>query len=181
VSDGHGESASNGRTNAGLRECGGYHAGEWGTIEAIGFRSTRLRTLEGHLITIPDNSLIEQSIHNFESRPSIRRRFRLGLPYGTPPDAPEEALAILRDVLDGHESTPEDAPPRVEFEEFGESMLSVFVQYNYEPPDFYEALAFGTRINLQICRRFEAAVLGLRREGGGLRVDPCIPPTWDGF
>ena len=67
------------------------YKGDWGHIEKIGFRSTKFRTLTGHLVTIPNDELIKESVHNVGARPWIRRRFRLGLTYDTPPDKIEES------------------------------------------------------------------------------------------
>lgn len=133
------------------------HEDNWGRIEDIGFRSTRLRTLEGHLITIPNSKLIDDDIHNAGARPSIRRRFRLGLPYSTPPAKVEEAMEIIRDILHGHRGQPDDAPPHVAFEAYGTYELTLLVQYNFEPADYWKALEFDSEVNLEIMRRFESA------------------------
>lgn len=132
----------------------------WGTVERIGFRSTRVRLLEGHLLTVPNTRIIDEVAHNVSARPSIRRRFRLGLEYTAPPEDVERALEILREIVD-HDHQPEDEPSRVELEAFGASTLRVFVQYHYQPPDFYEALAFDTKVNLEILRRFEEAGIAI--------------------
>lgn len=130
---------------------------EWGNIEDIGFRSTRLRTLRGHLITIPNNELINTAVTNVGARPTIRRRFRLGLTYETSPDKVRAAIDIIADILGDHEGMPEDRPPKIEFEEFGDYDLRLFVEYHYAPADFWQALHFDTHVNLQILERFRDA------------------------
>ncbi|MEM7673090.1 MAG: mechanosensitive ion channel domain-containing protein, partial [Verrucomicrobiota bacterium] len=52
--------------------------GHDGTIESVGLRSTRLRRLDGHLVTIPNASLANSVIHNIAKRPFIRRIFNIG-------------------------------------------------------------------------------------------------------
>lgn len=133
------------------------HDDQWGRIEDIGFRSTRFRTLAGHLITIPNSQLVDNALHNVGARPSVRRRFRIGLPYDTPPDKVEQAMHILREILDDHRGQPANAPPRVLFEDYGDSALILLVQYNFEPADYWKALEFDSEVNLQIKRRFDEA------------------------
>ncbi len=133
------------------------HDGRWGRVEDIGFRSTRFRTLRGHLITIPNARLVDNDIHNAGARPSIRRRFRIGLPYTLPVDKVEEAIDIVKSLLDGHRGQPDDQPPHVALEGYGSHDLTLLVQYHYEPAEYWEALAFDTEFNLALMRRFADA------------------------
>lgn len=134
---------------------------EWGNVEDIGFRSTRFRTLSGHLITIPNNELINSAITNVGARPAIRRRFRLGLTYETSAEAVRTALDILAEILEDHEGMPADRAPKIEFEAFGEYELRLFIEYHYAPADFWKALHFDTQVNLHILERFRDAGIDL--------------------
>ncbi|NND61547.1 MAG: mechanosensitive ion channel family protein [Gammaproteobacteria bacterium] len=129
----------------------------WGRIEDIGFRSTRFRTLDGHLITIPNSKLVDDAIHNVGARPSIRRRFRIGLTYDTPPEKIEQALSILRELLSDYEGKPENSDAHVVFESYGDYALNLLVQYYYEPASYWKALEFDSELNLEINRRFADA------------------------
>ncbi len=131
--------------------------GEWGTVEDIGFRSTQFRTFDGHLVTIPNANLIETAIHNAGARPHIRRRFRLGLAYETPPEKVRRAIEIVKDILTDHRGMPQAKPAHVVLETFGVYDLQLLVQYYYEPPDYWEALEFDTEVNLEILARFADA------------------------
>lgn len=133
----------------------------WGNIEDIGFRSTRVRTLRGYLITVPNNEMISTAVTNVGERPTIRRRFRLGLTYETPPDQVRAALDIVADILADHEGMPDDRPPKVEFEAFGDYDLRLIVEYHYEPADFWQALHFDTHVNLRILERFRDAGINI--------------------
>lgn len=130
---------------------------DWGHVERIGFRSTRIRTLDGHLITVPNNLLIENAIWNIDARPTIRRRFRIGLVYQTPPDKIREAIEIVRDILSDYEGKPDDQPVHVFFDEFGDYDLQLLIDYHVTPPDWWQAKGVHTEINLQILERFAAA------------------------
>ena len=55
-----------------------------GVVETVGFRSTRLRTLDGHVVTMPNGELANMSIRNVSKRPNIRRIVNVGITYDTP-------------------------------------------------------------------------------------------------
>ena len=131
---------------------GGYD----GTVEEIGFRSTRVRTLTGHLVTIPNEKVASESVENIGRRPSIRRLANITITYDTPPEKVERALNIIREILDHHEGMRPDFPPRVFFNEFNDTSLNIIMLYWYHPPDWAAYMAFSERVNLQIMRAFEA-------------------------
>ncbi|MGE9294261.1 MAG: mechanosensitive ion channel family protein [Puniceicoccales bacterium] len=70
-----------------------------GVVEEIGLRSTRLRTLDGHLVSIPNDELSCTDIENVSSRPYIKRVFNVSLTYGTPPEKIYEAIEIVNAIL----------------------------------------------------------------------------------
>ncbi len=127
-----------------------------GPVEEVGFRSTRIRTLEGHLITIPNGELANKTIQNIGKRPSIRRNSVISITYDTPPEKVRRALDILRELLQDHEGLHSDFPPRVFFEQFGTASLDLRMLYWYHPPDYWKFVEFGQRLNLQILERFNA-------------------------
>jgi MscS family membrane protein len=131
---------------------GGYD----GTVEEIGFRSTRVRTLTGHQVTIPNEKVASESVENIGRRPSIRRLANITITYDTPPDKVERALSIIREILTDHEGIHPDFPPRVFFNEFNDASLNLIMLYWYHPPDWAAYMAFSERVNLQIMRAFEA-------------------------
>jgi len=130
--------------------------GHDGVVEEIGFRSTRVRTLTGHQVTIPNEKVASESVENIGRRPSIRRLANITITYDTPPDKIEKALAILRGILENHEGIQPDYPPRVFFNEFNDASLNLIMLYWYHPPDWAAYMAFSERVNLQIMRAFEA-------------------------
>lgn len=128
--------------------------GHDGPVEEVGFRSTRLRTLEGHLVTIPNGEMANKTILNIGKRPYIRRLANITVTYDTPPDKVQRAVEILRDILKDHEGMRPDYPPRVYFNEFNDASLNIIVIYWYHPPDYWNFLAFNERVNQQILKRF---------------------------
>lgn len=128
-----------------------------GSVEALGFRSTRIRTLEGHLISIPNGELANQTIENISKRPHFRRIANLSITYDTPPEKVQEAVEIAKDVLKDHEGMHPDFPPRVFFNEFNDAALNLFVIYWYHPADYWQYMAFTEKVNMELLRRFNEA------------------------
>ncbi|RJP74896.1 MAG: mechanosensitive ion channel family protein [Candidatus Abyssobacteria bacterium SURF_17] len=126
-----------------------------GVVEEIGFRSTRIRTLTGHLVTVPNEKLAVSNIENIGKRPHIRRLFNVTITYDTPPDKVERAIKIIEGILENHEGMHPDFPPRVFFNEFNDASLNIIVIYWYHPPDYWKFLEFGQKVNLKIMRAFE--------------------------
>ncbi|MDC7228445.1 MAG: mechanosensitive ion channel family protein [Spirochaetales bacterium] len=127
-----------------------------GTIESIGFRSTRIRTLTGNQVVIPNDKVAQASIENVGRRASIRRLTNITITYSTPPEKVEKALAIIRDILDNHEGMLQELPPRVYFNEFNADSLNIIVLYWYSPPDYWEYMRFSEEVNLRIMKAFAA-------------------------
>jgi MscS family membrane protein len=126
-----------------------------GTIEEIGFRSTRLRTLTGHLVTIPNEKMATDSVENIGRRPSIRRLANITITYDTPLEKVKKAVSIIREILDNHEGMDPEFPPRAYFNEFNDTSLNILMMYWYFPPDYWAYVEFTERVNLEIMRRFE--------------------------
>jgi MscS family membrane protein len=114
-----------------------------------------VRTLTGHLVTIPNEKVASESVENIGRRPSIRRLANITITYDTPPDKMERALNLIREILDNHEGMQPDFPPRVFFNEFNDTSLNIIMLYWYHPPDWAAYMAFSERVNLQIMRAFE--------------------------
>lgn len=130
--------------------------GHDGPIEDVGLRSTRIRTLEGHLVTIPNGELARMTVQNIGKRPYIRRLFNIAITYDTPPAKVERALEILKNILKDHEGINPDFPPRVFFNEFNSDSLNIIVMYWYHPPDYWDFMRFSEKVNLEILNRFNS-------------------------
>ncbi len=130
-----------------------------GVVEAMGLRSTRLRTLDGELVTIPNGELASRAIRNYGRRSFIRSQSVIGLTYDTPPERVELAIAILRELLEHHEGWNPERPPRVHFREYGPYSLNLQLVYWYHPGDWWAYLDYQHRLNLEILRRFSQAGL----------------------
>ena len=130
--------------------------GHDGVIEEVGLRSTRLRRLDGHQVTIPNGELANKSIHNISKRPFIRRIFTLGVTYDTTHEKVSRAKEILEDILKDHEGMDPKGEmlPRVYFSDFSSSSLDFKCMYWYHPAAYWDFMNFSEWVNLEILRRF---------------------------
>lgn len=125
-------------------------AGYEGTVEEIGLRSTRIKTLEGRIVTIPNSQFSGSPVENVTAEPTRKVLSTIGLTYDMSADQMEEALAILRKIAEEHEGTDENII--VGFSGFGDfSMNILFIYYIVKDVDIVET---QTEINLAILRAF---------------------------
>jgi len=130
-------------------------SGQDGWVEEVGFRSTRIRTLEGHLVTIPNGSLAVAEIENVTSRPSIKRVLNVTVTYDTSPEKLRRGVEILNEMLAARsEHFLEDSPPKVFFSDFNADSLNIVVYYWFTPADWWEYLAFNHEFNMELLRRY---------------------------
>lgn len=136
-----------------------------GIVEVMGFRSTKLRTLEGHLVTIPNSKLIEDVVENITARPYIRRKLDVTITYDTPPQKIEQAIQILKDLVAESFMVAaydmEKFPPRVAFNTLNADSLNILVMYwyqlNVEGRDFWTFNEQAQQFNLKLIRAFNEA------------------------
>ena len=127
-----------------------------GTVEEVGFRSTRIRLLSGNLVTIPNEKIVNSGLENVAKRPNIRWLNNIGITYDTPPEKIEVAVTIIREILADHEGMHPDFPPRVYFNGFNDWSLNILVVAWYHPPEYWDFQEWVQRTCLQITRRFSA-------------------------
>lgn len=132
-----------------------------GSVETVGFRSTRFRTGDGHLVTIPNGELASKTIVNVSKRPFLVRRLNLALPYDLPPEKTEQALAIVRDILANHDGQQPANPPRVFLNDISSTALNLLVHYWYYPAKWWDFIALNERVNLEVLKRFREAEIPL--------------------
>ncbi len=126
-----------------------------GVVEQVGFRSTRIRTLDGHLVTIPNSLVANTTVENIGRRPYIRRVMNVTVTYDTTPEKLARAVDIIREMLDARkEHFPPDKPGRVYFSEFNDCSLNIIVYYWFTPPDWWKYLQFNHDFNTELLRRF---------------------------
>ena len=125
-----------------------------GFVEAVGFRSTRIRTLTGNLVSIPNEKITSSTLENIGRRSYLRWNMELGLTCETPPEKVERAVQTVQEILKEHEGMRSDYPPRVHFSGFKDWSLNVSIYAWYFPPDFWKFQVWVQKNCLEIMRRF---------------------------
>lgn len=127
-----------------------------GFIEDIGMRSTRLRTLEKRLVTIPNYKMVDAPVENISEEPMRRVLMKLGLTYNTTPDKMDEAMTILRDIPNRVKGVSEKEIV-VAFTDFTDFALVItFVYFIKKNSDVMET---PSHVNSEILRSFNQANL----------------------
>lgn len=125
-----------------------------GTVEEMGLRSTRVRSLDGFLITVPNKNVGAATVINITRRPTIRASFSLGLVYGTTAGQMRGAAALLEDILRAHPATKDFI---VHFGKFADFSLNLDVLWWCNTTDWREYTRHLQELNLTIKERFDAA------------------------
>ena len=98
-----------------------------GTVQEIGIRSSRIITLQGRMVTIPNNSFTNSPVENITAEPSRKVSITLGLTYDTSPEKVQLAVDILKQIVGDHTETENDFT--VWFSSFGDFSLNVSCTY----------------------------------------------------
>jgi len=130
-------------------------AGHDGVIEQVGFRSTRIRTLAGHVVTIPNGMVANEVIENVAARRHLRRDLNVTVTYDTQPDRLQRGIEIIREMLDARkEHFAHGKNSRVHFTDFNADSLAIAVTYWFTPADWVAYLNFNHEFNMELLRRF---------------------------
>jgi len=129
-----------------------------GPVEEVGFRSTRVRTLQGHLVTIPNSVIANSTVENLGKRPFIRRTSNITITYDSGHTKAKRAVEVIKEVLANvpEVNTDPEKPPRVYFSDFNDWSLNIYMSYWIKPADYWLYHEVNERVNLEMMKRFEA-------------------------
>lgn len=145
-----------------------------GHVEDVGLRSTRLRTMQRTLVTIPNSAVAGERVTNFTARDRMLFNPTLGLVYGTSVDQLVFVIDEIRKLLLTHPRVFQDSQ-RVRFKAFGAFSLDIEVMAWVVTQDFGEYTAIAEELNFAVARIVEASgssfafpsqTLYLGRDGG---------------
>jgi MscS family membrane protein len=135
-----------------------FEVGDWvvvgdieGTIEELGFRSTRIRTFYNSLVTMPNAALVRATVDNYGRRRYRRWKTYIGVQYDT---TPEQLLAFtegIRELVRQHPYTRKDYY-QVWANDFADSSLNILVYVFHEVPDWSTELRERERLFIDIVR-----------------------------
>ena len=129
-----------------------------GTVAEIGIRSTRITTLEGRTVTLPNSMFTGDAVENVTKEPSRKVVLNLGLTYDMSPEQIEEAMEIIRVIVKERQAAKNiEEDFALGFNSFGDFSLGIlFIYYITKDEDI---LGVQTEVNLQVLKRFNAAGL----------------------
>lgn len=126
-----------------------------GTVEEIGFRSTRIRTFHNSQLSVPNSTLANINIDNMGRRQYRRIKANFGLTYDTPPEKIEAFVEGLKSILNANPKTRKDNF-QVAFTEYGDSGLTIMLYCYLQVSDWGAELVERQRIYLEVLRLAKA-------------------------
>ena len=127
-----------------------------GSVESIGIKSTRLRSLNGEQIVMPNSDLLSSRVRNYGRMLERRVAFATAVTYETPIETLERIPRLIRDIVEGQADTRFD---RSHFAAHGAASLDFETVYYVRTADFNRYMDIQQAINLQLHREF--AKLGI--------------------
>ncbi|MGD2069155.1 MAG: mechanosensitive ion channel family protein [Gemmatimonadota bacterium] len=122
-----------------------------GTVENVGLKTTRVRSLSGEQLVFSNSDLLSSRIRNYKRMQERRAVFSFGVVYGTPAEKLERIPEIVREAIEARENTRFD---RSHFKEYGASSLDFETVYYMTVPDFNAYMDTQQAINLRLYEAF---------------------------
>lgn len=119
-----------------------------GTVEHVGFRTTRIRTFNKSLLIVPNKKIIDSILNNITSSSMRRVRFEIGLTYQTTGDQMKKVIQEIHDCISNNPKTTEESTVR--FTKFGDSALTILVTYFVQGNEYDTMITVRETINLEI-------------------------------
>ncbi len=133
-----------------------FKIGDWiktssteGVVEDIGFRSTKIRTFEKSLVSVPNSQIANEPIENYSLRQRRRIKFTIGVTYSTPKDKLKQAVDDIRGMLIEHPDI-YNGTLLVYFNEFADSSLNIFIYCFTNTAVWEDYLNIRQDVNLKI-------------------------------
>jgi small-conductance mechanosensitive channel len=123
-----------------------------GTVEYIGLKTTRVRSLSGEELIFSNSDLLNSRIRNYKSMGERRVLFAFGVTYQTTYEQLKKIPEMVKATIESHDNTRFD---RAHFKEFGDSALNFEVVYYVLSPDYNEYMNVQQSINLSLVQQFE--------------------------
>lgn len=126
--------------------------GNSGTVESIGLKTSRIKSLSGEQLVYPNRKLVETHIQNFKRMQTRRIVFTFGVAYDTPLEKLKVIPVIVRDLIEKMENAKVD---RVHFAKFNDSSLDYEVVYIMQVPDYLAYMDVQQDLNFSLFARFQ--------------------------
>jgi small-conductance mechanosensitive channel len=144
-----------------------------GTVEHIGLKTTRLKSLSGEQLIFANADLLQSRIRNYRRMAERRVQFTVGVAYSTPAPVLARIPDLLREILGRETGLRID---RVHFRGFDEAALSFELVYIFDTADYNSYMDAQQRINLAILERFDREGIKLAYPRGAVLLrEPAAP------
>ncbi len=138
-----------------------YKIGDWietekveGTVEELGFRSTRIRTFSDALISVPNSVMSNEPVTNWSKMGKRRVSYTLQIPLDTPLEKIEVLLDKIKEMLKGHADVNQDMIV-VNLQGFGEATLMVLIYFFTKTTSWETYLKVSENVNIKVLKIFE--------------------------
>jgi small-conductance mechanosensitive channel len=145
-----------------------------GTVEHVGLKTTRLRSLGGEQIIVSNADLLRSRIRNYKRMQERRIVFHIDVTYGTPPDVVDRLPGIIRSVI---EAQPKVRFDRSHFLTWMDSSLRIETVYWVLDPDFLAYANTQHAINVELLRRFAAERVDFAFPSRTIHLHQADPPV----
>lgn len=122
-----------------------------GSVEHIGLKTTRIRSISGEQLIFANNDLLKSRIRNYKRMEERRAVFNFGIAYATPPEKLKNIKSIVRKSIERQSEARFD---RVHFKNYGDLALNFEAVYHVTKPDMLLYLDVQEKINLELLERF---------------------------
>ena len=123
-----------------------------GTVQHIGLKTTRIRSLSGEEIVVANADLLGTRIRNYKRMLERRILFTIGVTYGTPYEKVERIPGMIREIIEAQPNTRFD---RSHFKSYGDFSLDIETVYYMQVPDYNSYMDTQQAVNLALYKRFE--------------------------
>jgi small-conductance mechanosensitive channel len=147
---------------------------QMGTVETIGMKTTRLRSLTGEELIFGNSDLVSSRIQNFGRLTERRANFTVGVTYDTSKAKAAMIPGIIQGILEAQDNVRFD---RSHFKEFGDSALIFETVYFVLVPDFATKMGIQQAVNLELMQRFAEEGIEFAFPTQTLYVEGAIPAT----
>jgi MscS family membrane protein len=168
-----------------------FEVGDWvvigdieGTVEQVGFRSTRIRTFYDSRVTVPNSRINTAAVDNLGARRFRRWRSTVSITYDTPPERIEAFTEGIREIVRRHPATAKHNF-QIYLNEFGPASLDILLYVFFQVPDWSAELTARHRLAIDIVRlaerlgvefAFPTQTLYLKR-GQPVQPNPALAPS----
>jgi small-conductance mechanosensitive channel len=125
-----------------------------GTVQYVGLKTTRIRSLSGEEIVISNSDLLKSRIHNTRRQETRRVVFGVGVTYDVTEEQLEMIPGMLKDIVSSKDNVKFD---RAHFKSYGASSLDFEVVYTMQTADYGVFMDTQQAINFEMFRRFNRA------------------------